>query len=459
VSEPQFDFPEPESSAPRKLAGGWASLWLIVLLLVGFQLSDYLFREPQGPKSHLDTSMQFKSTIQLKEVARRYPALKEISKTVDTKLDDLVSDVVDDRFSNSNAARLYVAMRFEMGNKILPTDLKFLKASPESRDRAFAQVYETKVLSRTEADNLSKKLGTQGFSLKMAKIHAYEKAGDHTVRDRLISNTDIFKPLIASMLLICAACLGVLLLIFFAVMRITGHFKPVGHPAGDLSAGAADAYAGRAATMLFIWIASSLVLSLALRKVFEREAIGLISELCVIGTALYLATRLRDAQGRPIRLFSSGKKALGDAAWGFLAVLANVPLLFCCTAFSQPLFKSLPPAEHPITFELAADQSLLSVIMIAIAAAIMAPLFEETVFRGTILPAMTRLFGGPFMGIVGSSLVFAAVHPTGIPAWPALALIGSVMAMLVYQRGSLVTSMVFHGVHNLSLVVLMLLMY
>jgi membrane protease YdiL (CAAX protease family) len=56
-------------------------------------------------------------------------------------------------------------------------------------------------------------------------------------------------------------------------------------------------------------------------------------------------------------------------------------------------------------------------------------------------------------------LVFAAVHPTGVPAWPALALIGSVMAILVYQRGSLVTSMVFHGVHNLSLVVLMLLMY
>ena len=275
----------------------------------------------------------------------------------------------------------------------------------------------------------------------------------------MISNTEIFKPLVASTLLIGAFLVGMLLLAFYVSMRLAGRFKPAGHPAGKLSAVAADHYAGRAALMLVVWIAASVVLGSALRKVFDKEAIGLISEICVIGVALYVATRLRDSAGNRIRLFGSTKRILGDAAWGFLAVIANVPLLFCCTAFSQPLFRNLPPAEHPMTFELAADQSVVSVLLVTLAAAVLAPLFEETLFRGTLTPAMEKLFGGPLMGIVASSLVFAAVHPTGVPAWPALAMIGGIAAALVYQRGSLVTSMVFHAVHNSALILLMLLMY
>src|SRR5262249_54747005 len=156
-----------------------------------------------GPKSHLDTSMQFKSAVQLKEIARRYPALKDFTKTVDTKLNDLVSDVADDRFNNANAARLYVAVRYEQCKAILPKDLQFLKDSRESKERAFAQVYEAKELSTTKAEYLSKQLGAQVFSLQMAKIHAFEKAGDKAAREGIIPDTDILKPMAASILLIC----------------------------------------------------------------------------------------------------------------------------------------------------------------------------------------------------------------------------------------------------------------
>jgi membrane protease YdiL (CAAX protease family) len=58
-----------------------------------------------------------------------------------------------------------------------------------------------------------------------------------------------------------------------------------------------------------------------------------------------------------------------------------------------------------------------------------------------------------------SSLLFAMVHPTGVPAWPALAAIGAMAALLTFQTRSLVPSIVMHAVHNGTLLLLNLLLF
>lgn len=54
----------------------------------------------------------------------------------------------------------------------------------------------------------------------------------------------------------------------------------------------------------------------------------------------------------------------------------------------------------------------------------------------------------PAIGILATSLLFAAIHPTGIPAWLALATTGAFAAITVHQTGSLVPAIVLHGIHN-----------
>ena len=51
------------------------------------------------------------------------------------------------------------------------------------------------------------------------------------------------------------------------------------------------------------------------------------------------------------------------------------------------------------------------------------------------------------MGILSSAVVFGLVHPLPLDFLPIFAL-GSVFATLVYERGSLLPSMIAHGLNN-----------
>ncbi|MEA2553045.1 MAG: protease family protein, partial [Fimbriimonadaceae bacterium] len=83
-----------------------------------------------------------------------------------------------------------------------------------------------------------------------------------------------------------------------------------------------------------------------------------------------------------------------------------------------------------------------------VSAAVIAPFWEEIMFRGTILPALSTVLGRPLWGILLSSFMFAAIHPQGVPLWLGLGLIGGMNAMLAYQTKSLVPSITVHAINN-----------
>ena len=103
-------------------------------------------------------------------------------------------------------------------------------------------------------------------------------------------------------------------------------------------------------------------------------------------------------------------------------------------------------------------------VLIIILAAIAAPIVEETIFRGVLyrqLRTSSKSFNHA-ISILGSVLIvsflFAAIHPQGWIAIPALMGIAIGMNLMREWRGTVIPSMVVHGVSN-GLVTSMMLIF
>lgn len=78
---------------------------------------------------------------------------------------------------------------------------------------------------------------------------------------------------------------------------------------------------------------------------------------------------------------------------------------------------------------------------------LLAPLAEETVFRGAVLRSLLRWKENPWIGIVISAVLFAVIHMN--PAqMPHAFLIGLLLGWLYYRTDSIVPGVVYHWVNN-----------
>jgi membrane protease YdiL (CAAX protease family) len=91
--------------------------------------------------------------------------------------------------------------------------------------------------------------------------------------------------------------------------------------------------------------------------------------------------------------------------------------------------------------------------MMYVLVSVMAPLIEETAFRGLLFPALSRYLS-PAASILLSGFMFGAIHPQGPLLWAALGGIGAVAALLSYLTGSLIPSMVMHACQNFCVLTL-----
>lgn len=96
----------------------------------------------------------------------------------------------------------------------------------------------------------------------------------------------------------------------------------------------------------------------------------------------------------------------------------------------------------------------VAVAMMCFSAAIVAPLAEEIIFRGYLFP-VAKKFGGLWIGMIFSSLVFAAGHGN-VPLLLPLFLLGMVMAFAYEKTGSIWSSIAIHFCFNSATVVLQL---
>ncbi len=153
-----------------------------------------------------------------------------------------------------------------------------------------------------------------------------------------------------------------------------------------------------------------------------------------------------------------GRGVLAEMLFGLLGQLAGLPLLFFSILIVFFLsWLITDPAPHPISEEVLGGEGVWSAVKIYVLACVWAPLFEEMVFRGAFYHHLRGQWPA-VIAALASGFIFAAIHPQGMIAVPALMSLAFVFAMLREWRGSLIAPMTAHALNNGFVVTLALLL-
>ncbi len=160
---------------------------------------------------------------------------------------------------------------------------------------------------------------------------------------------------------------------------------------------------------------------------------------------------------------------------GLLGYIAGFPLLVLSAVFmillmgifgEQPSVDNFEPVyepSHPIN-DTVSKGGVGVIFWVALMTCVMAPLVEETIFRGVLyrhlrdMTARGRILLSTVVSAAVSGFVFAAVHPQGIFVVPVLGTLGFIFAVVREWRGSLVAPMVMHAIHNSMITVMLVIL-
>jgi len=175
----------------------------------------------------------------------------------------------------------------------------------------------------------------------------------------------------------------------------------------------------------------------------------------VIGAALALVV-WRTGAGAGI-LFGERARLAADLRAGVLYGLATTPPVLLVSWGVAALMQSCGlSAPEQAVFDWLGDPTLpVSARIFLIAAAIaLAPLAEEGIFRGVLLPALLRKHG-PAYALILLNVLFALLH-FNAPAFAPLLLAGICFSLGMRATGSVVTPIVMHAVFNVEMLLFFL---
>ena len=92
------------------------------------------------------------------------------------------------------------------------------------------------------------------------------------------------------------------------------------------------------------------------------------------------------------------------------------------------------------------SQDPLALLLLSLTAVVLAPLFEETIFRGVLLPVLGQSLGR-LGGVLVSALVFAVAH-LSIGELAPLLVLGLGLGLLRLSTGRLLPCVVMHSLWN-----------
>lgn len=452
MNSPLFDLSstpqatEPEVKQPRNYFG-WVVLVFLFVFLIGGELDQYLKREKTNPGSQYSESLnQLQFAVRLK---RSMPSTA--SGGFDMTLRQVEDRLRPDSTKDEIAARLFAATLSEQKKDVPAPVLEVLKKSKEPRDQVFAKAFGEKKLTPEAAAKIEKDLAGGGFVSRWATAQAFEKAGDDSRWQKLAPPGSGMLRMGVLLIAGLAFLTGFVLLIAYGVLKGLKQLPSKGFPTGRITLADADRLAVRAAQLFAIFVAVQMLgqLFAPLATANGRYLVMVLTYLILI--FCFLSIFSLPVGGRTFTLANIGisKDNLGkNIAWGFGTAMANLPLVLTMALLGNWIFSGLPKPEHPITNQLSDGIGLIGTLVMLFAASVGAPILEEIMFRGTLMPALARILNRPVIAILIQGLLFAAIHPTGIPAWLPLATIGAMSGFLVRQTGSLVPSMVMHAVHN-----------
>ncbi len=162
-----------------------------------------------------------------------------------------------------------------------------------------------------------------------------------------------------------------------------------------------------------------------------------------------------------------GYGALGFRGWrglvaGAVAGLIALPLCFvqlqACQVLWNWLWPQRPPPVHDALAAIGHNAwGTPGVAMVAVGAALIAPLSEELFFRGMLLQALWRRTGGPWLAIILSALLFASIHVAVPQTILPLLTLGLILGYVRVRYRSLAACVLAHALFNARTIAIALL--
>jgi len=202
------------------------------------------------------------------------------------------------------------------------------------------------------------------------------------------------------------------------------------------------------APLLLMPIVQGLLLPLAERPALQQGLQVLLLYMGVMVAPLaILALQLRPLLPAPQGGWLQWRWRPGGSALGL--GLAHVLMVLPLVALAGWLIERLwsqPSGSNPLLELVLTTGDPLALACLAITAVVVAPLFEETLFRGVLLPVLTRHWGAA-AGVGLSALIFGLAHLSLGELTP-LTLLGLALGWLRLRHGRLGPCVLMHGLWN-----------
>ena len=134
--------------------------------------------------------------------------------------------------------------------------------------------------------------------------------------------------------------------------------------------------------------------------------------------------------------------AFRDAVAGWLMVTPLVML----TGWLLVRLVGDPGGSNPLLELVLGSHDPIALGLLALTAVVLAPLFEETIFRGALLPVLAARLG-PLVGVLVSGLLFAMAH-ISVGELAPLTVLGIGLGLVRLRSGRLWPSVLMHGLWN-----------
>jgi len=431
--------------------------WILLFLIFSFSIfgavQQYLQPtrdEKAEAPSYRQEMMQLEMILSLERMA----GSSMVSQANEGTWKRLATSIKPEGNLDSQGWKLKAVLLREAGESVDENILDRL--SRASDGEAWRSIYGSKTLTKANAVELARQIDGSDIVAILARIHAREAAKDTDVRKELISVSKGVRALIASFAIICIIGFGTLAWIVFLIQTKNGVIKPAGIPP-DMSKVATQ---DRFATLALALFAGFIVLSAAVPALYSRLVSGSGASVAV-GVAMLIWVYVTFKITRtPFAEIGVESKNLGkNVGLGLLGFVMELPVAGMLAVLGSQVLRFLPTPSHPVSNALMENQSLLTVLTFFFMASVVAPIWEEIVFRGLLFPAFAGISKKLVISGIISSFLFAMIHPQGIPIWLALATVGGASCMLSHYSKSLVPSIVMHAMHNATLLGLTLLLF
>jgi membrane protease YdiL (CAAX protease family) len=429
-----------EHVSERRNYNGWCWLGLIfVLLFVLTAFPGTTKREKDSMSTDLDISV--KSALAEKAIQSQGTL-----STVEIK--ELIKEVGPERFKTPLSSEVYALMRFELGQSVRPGDVEIIKGVAPFGPMTY-KILSSPKLDLGDAVKAEAALPGKTFVGRLLKVDAMAKANDLRPRNLLLASLKLSREIEGGAISVVVFG-GVIAWAFFLQKWLKGEIKFEGLPNLPPTKTGADQLAIRAAILFGAYIVLMPVFELiaSLGKSFA-PILQIAGGLCTI--ALFPLILISPVGGTPVTLSSLG---LGrNSPWsrwvriGVFVFLLEFPLTALMSYVGDKIFPNETKA-HPAVTMLVNSHSPIMIVALLLLASLQAPLFEETIFRGLMLPAVVRVTGSLALGIGITSFLFASIHPQGLGAWLGLSTVAAASCMSLYYTRSLGPSIVMHAVHN-----------